>query len=70
MRHNGVWYIPMSSTKGGLKMYLFLTETYPLEMCCRLDLANRLHESISDNDADIGPRVSICLLPQGYEVGL
>lgn len=39
-------------------------------MCCWLDFANRLHESISDNDADISPRVPICFLSEGYEVGL
>lgn len=39
-------------------------------MCCWLDLANRLHESISDDYANIGPRVSIGFLAQGDEVGL
>lgn len=43
---------------------------YPLEVCRRLDLSNRLHESISDNDADICTRVSFCFLAKSHEIRL
>lgn len=38
-------------------------------MSGRLNLPDRLHESISDNDADVSTRVTICLLAQGHEIG-
>lgn len=44
-------------------MYLF-------EVCCRLNLPNWLHQSVSDNNADICSRVPVCLLAQRDEVGL
>lgn len=36
----------------------------------RLDLPDRLHEGVPDDDADVGPRVAVRLLAQGGEVGL
>lgn len=52
------------------QLYLFLKTTYSLEVCCRLDFSNRLHESISDNDADICTRVSFCFLAKSHEIRL
>lgn len=43
---------------------------YPFEVGCRLDLPYRLHESISDNDRNIGARVSVCLLSEGQKICL
>lgn len=39
-------------------------------MGCRLDLSNRLHQGVPDDDADVCSRVAVRLLAQSDKVGL
>lgn len=52
-------------TKGKRSLYLYL-----LEVSGRLDLPDRLHEGVPDNNADVSPRVALSFLAQSDEVCL
>ena len=47
----------------------FITRAHLFEVGRRLDLSDRLHEGVSDDDTDIRPRVAFCLFPQSNKVG-
>ena len=46
------------------KLLLGIDGTYPLVVCCGLDLADWLHESILDSDTDITTRIAFAHISQ------